>query len=105
MEKFIKCLIFNVPALEFRTYYFDCATSEQCSIASFSPAAATYSSANRTLFNITITTAAPFVDALNFSRNATGIIGVCKPEVAILYLLLLACTYWICISMLNFTKT
>ncbi|KAL5103264.1 Sodium bicarbonate transporter-like protein 11 [Taenia crassiceps] len=93
-------------AKEFRTYYFDCISAEQCRSASEN--GAVVDNANITLLNlhpVLFTTPTTFVSSVNDSRNATKAMGVCKPEVAILYLLLLACTYWICSSMLNFTKT
>ncbi|VDM30839.1 unnamed protein product [Hydatigera taeniaeformis] len=93
-------------AKEFRTYYFDCISADQCRGVPVNDA--TVYNANKTLLNSPsplATTPTTLVRDLVDTQNATATMGVCKPEVAILYLLLLACTYWICISMLNFTKT
>nr|CDS21415.1 Anion:Bicarbonate TranSporter family member [Echinococcus granulosus] len=93
-------------AKEFRTYYFDCISAGQCRSDAVTSSAV--DDANISLLNFhpaLVTTPTTLVSSLNDSRNATKPMGVCKPEVAILYLFLLACTYWICISMLNFTKT
>ncbi|VDN98135.1 unnamed protein product [Rodentolepis nana] len=115
-------------AKEFYAHYIDCIPPSQClkpsdlamaklanqysmpnnhslDPSAFSTASYNYSSIAQLL--------SPLAMMLNDSSNvdatasnATAVDkAVCKPEVAILYLLLLACTFWICTSMLNFTKT
>uniref|UniRef100_A0A5K3FN27 HCO3_cotransp domain-containing protein n=2 Tax=Mesocestoides corti TaxID=53468 RepID=A0A5K3FN27_MESCO len=98
-------------AKEFRKYYFDCVTSQECRNSSAVVAANATGRTDRTLLNLQPTLPHPNHQAIaadvnaNINASLAEVVTTCKPEVAILYLLLLACTYWICISMLNFTKT
>ncbi|VUZ52428.1 unnamed protein product, partial [Hymenolepis diminuta] len=115
-------------AKEFRAHYIDCIPPSQCprpddlamaksanqysmlNNHSLNPTALSSTSYNHTSAALLLSPLAMvFNDSGNGSAsaaNATAVNkAVCKPEVAILYLLLLACTFWICSSMLNFTRT